>query len=224
MVADRSSLEQFLLRAEKQLLFHGGGIPGVRQFRPALNETFGRGLYLTSDRERAHSYALFRTQTEYGGECDVEDIPPEGFQPTCYAFETDETHFLDLRTEEAMKAVLPFWRKYLVDNRGEILESSRRYFKPALVEVMVSCVLADMDRVLRWKFERITRYAFLEPQSYLNEILSTYLQSNGFDGIIAIEGNDRTGTKETKKGDSWVVFDPMRARLVEEYKVASVGE
>src|SRR3989338_2461767 len=153
MVTVTSSLEKFLFRAEKQPLFHGGGIPGVRQFRPALNETFGRGLYLTSDRERADSYALFRTQTEYGGECDVEDIPTEGFQPTCYAFEADGTRLLDLRTEEAMKAVLPFWRKYLESNKKEIVESSRRYFKPALVEVMVSCVLADIDRVLRWKSE-----------------------------------------------------------------------
>jgi len=217
------TIDNFVITPGKLLLFHGGAIPGIKNFRAALNETFGHGLYLTSDRERAESYALFRTQTEYGGECDPEDIPAEGFQATCYVFEASGRYF-DLRTDEAMEALLPLWRAYLQDNQAHILQDARNYFGSNHVnlrELMVSGVASDITRVLGWKGEA-KRYAFMEPQSYLNVIFSQFLQQEGYGGLVAIEGNDRTGTLETKKGDSWVVFDPTRARLIEEYEV--VGE
>lgn len=215
-----SSLDDLLLVTKRQLLFHGRGIPGRRVFRPALNETFGTGLYLTSDRERAESYATFRTETEYHGEFDLKDIPTGGFQATCYVFEADGLRFLDLRTKEGMKIALPFWREYIAGNRAQIAESAQRYFNQEYRDWMLSCLHHDIDRILQWDETRpMNRYAFLEPQSYLNTALTAYLQSNEFDGLVAIEGSDRDGKLETKKGDSWVVFDPIKLRFVKEYYV-----
>ncbi|MFA6889279.1 MAG: hypothetical protein WC254_07330 [Candidatus Woesearchaeota archaeon] len=212
-------LEAFLINAEKQIIFHGAGIPNLRTFRPAVNETFGRGLYLSSDRERAESYAVFRTGTKYGGECDPEDIPKGGFQATCYVFEATG-HYLDLRTNEAMETLLPLWKTYLTENREQILEDAQNNYLPAnndWKKLMASGFASELSEVLT-RQGKINRYAFMEPQSYLNNVFSQFLERAGYDGLIAIEGNEKDGKYETKKGDSWVVFDSNKLVFVEEYE------
>ncbi|MEK6868496.1 MAG: hypothetical protein AABX98_06760, partial [Nanoarchaeota archaeon] len=113
---------------------------------------------------------------------------------------------------------------YLRTNSNHIIEAARKYYAPdneMLREVLVSTVVSELSRVLGWK-GKTNRYAFMEPQCYLNAVFTQFLQRDGYDGLTAVEGNDRTGALETKKGDSWVVFDPIKVRLVEEYRV--VGE
>ncbi len=223
-----SSLDQFLLVTERQLLFHGGAIPGIRTFRPAVNETFGHGLYLTSNRKRAESYATFRTKTEYDGSFDLKDIPLGGFQATCYVFETDRHSFLDLRKEEAMKAAIPFWREYIAENREVITERARRCLNTKYRNIMATplCdITDDIKYILQWDARYFESMAvFPKSQSYLNKVFSEWLQSNRYDGVIAFEGNDRCkhDKLKTRGGNSWVVFDPTTLRFVEEYRV--VGE
>ena len=223
------SLDRFVLTIENQLLFHGSGIPNIKVFRPALDKTFGEGLYLTSDRDRAESYGIFRTVTEYGGEFEpASDTPvPQTFEATCYKFEVNG-RYLDLRTEKAMKAILPLWQEYLRDDKDNILtkykiEVEKMDIHDDWKELLVKGMDEQIEKIINNKSEKINRNSFLEPNSYLNTIFTEYLQSQGFDGLVAIEGTDKQGDLTTLPGNSWVVFEPTQARLVKEYKVEQVS-
>lgn len=199
---DKTGLDQFSAKAE--VLYHGSGVPGIRNFKPAQHQTMGTGLYCTTERDSAEVYASWRARTKYGGELDPVDgiSVPKEFTPTLYSFRSNGMRFYDLRREDAKKALHPLWIKHLKENRQE-MHWTQKY---PINEVIRR---AGEDRPLN-------RNSFTGGyQSSINQLFTEFLKQLGFDGVVGVEF-DRDGKFNTGECNSYVVFDPAKLEPISE--------
>ncbi len=219
-------------------LFHGSAIPGITDFKHSQRFTFGKGFYLTNERDKAEGYAKLRFETRYDGEIDPAiyglDSLPE-FAPIVYEFNAENMVLAELITPENMLALLPLWAEYLRVNREELIKQGsddrvallkrihgdryQSYIGSVDLQMAgLSSFISNVGRIYSdiasgksdYKPSRYT-FAGINGDGFENNILTEFLEKLGFHGLIGREGGDGNIGKHY----TFVIFNPEdKTRLV----------
>lgn len=184
------------VQIEKISLFHGSPISGIREFREAEESTIGEGLYGTSSKDVASKYAVVRS--------------PESTQRFVYEVEVADLNILDLTTPGALDELAKLMREKLSDLQGKIKAENET-------------VKWWTEEKLRQTIELIDRRKYRGPKDILfsyGHIAREALMDLGYDGLRAMEGGEGGHGITIGNHDSYVIFDPKKARVVNEEPVA----
>lgn len=177
---------------ERMRLFHGSPIPGITEFTDAEETTIGDGFYTTSNRNAAIGYAGERSSNTSNR--------------FLYEVEINDMNILNLTTQDSIRDFSKLFKEALSDMQGRIK--------------------ADNEVVAWWAEEKLRETIELIDDSqkigsklHLKEIAFSYgdlardtLTKLGYDGLVAIEG----GEGSIGNHDSYVIFDPRKARVMNE--------
>ncbi len=173
-------------------LYHGTGISGIKTFKPAEETTVGEGVYLTSDTKGAVGYSRERSKTTKT-------------EARIYETVVENVKLLDLRNDNNVKKILPGFRSVLESRLAQITDKDPWYVQHGLLEVLKE-INANKIKAGWLK---------LMAQSE-GKLFSEYVQSLGYDGLIAIEGGE---SEHTEDHDTYLIFDPEKVKIRREHKI-----
>lgn len=181
-------------------LYHGSATPGIKQFEVAEETTLGRGVYFTSQRDKAEGYAKKRA----GG--DKVDTP------ILYEASISGLNLADLRTPENMDIVMPGLVGVLEEAKGRKMQGVAEISWPALMQDLIEEIERKAYRI---GLKIVTRGA--------GRLFSDYLKDHGFDGLIAEEGGEHGWFKGERidigNHDTYVIFEPGNVQVVREIPI-----
>jgi hypothetical protein len=178
---------------KEKTLYHGSPVSGIESFNHATDDTVGKGIYFTSETEEAIKYARKRTK-DYG---------KEGDSPIIYESMVENMKLLDLRKSENIKKILPGFRDFL----KKILQDKKLDWKR---QGVIENALTTMNETE----VRVATLSVLTANVGLD--FSEYVKTLGYDGLITYEGGEG---EEAEEHDTFVIFDPEKARIVQEHKI-----
>ena len=167
----------------EKILFHGSKSSGIERFNKAEETTIGQGLYLTSDPDSARGYAARRSKT------DTSAIP------TVYQVGIENVRMADLRTLEGVK---PFASMLLTKLEERSRSNKLKWYEEETIRRTIESIKSNTYKSLKditWNHQGI---------------VTSLLQEQGFDGLIAIEGGEG---EEITEHDSYVIFDPSKVQI-----------
>lgn len=186
----RQETERFPeIKIDRMNLFYGASISGIKEFRIAEESTIGEGLYLTSQRETAEGYAKRRAK-----------LNPHS-KPTVYQVEISNLRMADFRE----KKTLDIFASKL---KNRLLEEVKKPDLPYYIQ-----------GAMRQTLEKINAHSYRSGKDLMwsHPGLSTEIVKNeGFDGLLAKEGGEGD---EIGDHDSYVIFDPTKAKVLKEVSV-----
>lgn len=176
--------------ADAEPIYHGSGTSGIRQFREADEDTIGKGAYFTSEAVSAEGYAKGRARQTKG-------------MPVVYSVCAEGLKFLDLRDRNTLDVVMDGFTEIL----GKRLKEPLKWNVRAATERAIDAIrkrdyTSGSIRNVTWSH---------------CELFSRYLQSLGYDGLIAYEGGEGN---YVRNHDTWLVFSPSHLRVIAERTVA----
>lgn len=160
----------------KKTLYHGSSVADINKFSTAEESTLGTGVYFTSQPDKASGYAERRSRKD-------EDTP------VVHIRQIENLKLLDLRNEDNLLKVLPSFKLILIEERKR--KDLKYYYEDLL------------DR----KIEEISSGKIHYPKEIAHQmpdLFAKYVQSLGYDGVLAIEG----GEGEIGEHDTYLIFDP----------------
>ena len=183
---------------KKKTLYHGSGTEGITTFNKAEEDTVGSGVYFTSEAKDAIGYARLRSHDKKEN-------------PIIYESSVENTKLCDLRKKENVEKILGGFIKWL-EQRWEALTEKWRSVR----ETLPRAKFLALDRA-----RKILESRQVGPQNVrevtfaFTEEFSEYVQSSGYDGLITFEG----GEGEIGNHDSYVIFDPEKAKINQEHRI-----
>lgn len=176
----------------RKVLYHGSGTSGIEKFNAAEDDTVGSGLYFTSKPEDALGYAQGRAEQR------------KTESPVLYESEVENIKVIDLRKDENVKAVLPGFKEILESKLQdpEIGWARQGTLQEAIAKINTGAVGGGNLREIAWSH---------------GTDWTDYIKSLGYDGLITNEGGEGG---YVGNHDSYVIFDPEKAKIIKEEKVA----
>lgn len=174
------------IKIDKQILFHGSGVSGIKDLNASEETTVGRGLYLTSSEEAAKGYALRRAKRN-----------PE-YSPTTYTSEISNLTLADLRDKKAVGNFAKLLGKRLEEEMRS--NSNLKWYRAEAIRGTLEMIKNDSFKSLKeitWNNQEAT---------------TRVLQDEGFDGLVTVEGGEG---EEVGEHDSYVIFDPKKVKIVD---------
>jgi hypothetical protein len=177
---------------KQKTLYHGSSTPGIEKFNVAEDDTVGTGLYFTSRPEDAIGYARGRAEQR------------KTESPVLYASQVENLKILDLRKDENVKKVLPGFKKLLEDELQEpdLGWAKQGTLQAAIEKINTGAVHSGNLREIAWSH---------------GTSWTDYIKSLGYDGLVTLEGGEG---EYVKNHDSYVIFDPEKAKIIKEEKIA----
>ena len=172
-------------------LYHGSGVAGIEAFDEAEAGTIGSGVYCTSEAKDAIGYARRRSRRE------------KSPSPIIYESSVEKMKFLDLRKKENVEKILGGFKQVL----NEMIKMKGWSW--------------DQQNILQNAIAKINSGTVgvgnLRDVTYgLNQQFSDYCESQGYGGLIAIEGGEGD---DIGNHDTYLIFDPEDAKIVQEHKI-----
>ncbi len=167
----------------EKTLFHGSSVKGISTFNSAEEATVGNGLYLTSKPEDARGYA--RRRSKISGE------------PILYESQIKNMRFLDLRKESNVAEILKGFLEKL-----KIIAK-----KPNLKWYYLASLNGAIEKIEKNEIDHMN---LREVTSAHGGLFSEYVQSLGYDGLIALEGGEG---EDIGNHDSYLIFDPQKVTI-----------
>lgn len=207
------------LRFAEVTMYHGGAEANIVDFNRSVDTTIGAGLYATSMPDQAFGYAVLRAHDHEEGGPRIktkEGVVEPLNSPVVYELTLQDVTFADLREQANIDRVLPGpFADFLatwIDEHQEAIDSDRYHvaregMTQALTQLRaINTVQAGQIKLALGNFYMV------------GEAFTDYLQSLGYDGLIGIEGGEQISTIQSYTGihDSWVLFDPAKAKVTDE--------
>lgn len=187
---------------KRKIIYHGSGIGGIQKFTPAEEDTVGSGIYFTSQPKDAIGYARIRSKRERSPQRADGHPVIENSVPVIYESSIENIKLCDLTKDENATKILLGLRQFLHNKeQNPELNPKVRNFASLLIKKI------DTLKVGAGNLKLITQQASVW--------FSQYVQSLGYNGLIALEG----GEGGNGNHDSYVIFDPEKARIVQEHSV-----
>lgn len=187
---------------KRKTIYHGSGISGIDKFTPAEEDTVGSGIYFTSQPKDAIGYARIRSKRErYPQRADGHPVIEDSV-PVIYESSVENVKLCDLTRDENVKKVLDGFKEIL---QTKLHQPDLNIFYAEVLRRVISKI--NSGNVSSGNLKLVTQQTCL--------LFSKYLESLGYDGLIALEG----GEGGIGNHDSYVVFDPEKARITQEHSV-----
>jgi hypothetical protein len=171
-------------------LFHGSGTANIKQFNTAEEVTIGRGVYLTSERVKAEGYGKQRI------------LYKKELQPVVYEVIIENAKLADLRKKENVIKIMTGFKPIL-------MKIASRCGDEILYNMYYEAVDAiEKNNIHGGNLKKITWNCGKE--------FTDYLISLGYDGLVSFEG----GEGDIGNHDSYVIFDPTKAKIVKDEKLS----
>jgi hypothetical protein len=203
--ASRPKLPTVAIDGRRSLtLYHGTWVPGIRVLDPAraprsetVEWTVGEGTYFTSQLLDGEGYARVRA-VEHGG------------RPIVYTTQIRNVHLADLRSDDAIDGALRGFARHL---SRELTRS------PPSTFIETNDWLAAIQDIETGAYRRGGK-SHIKPvvhQYHLEREFTRYLRAElGYDGLVTMEGGEVEGAAAIGAHDTYVLFDPRKARVVDE--------
>lgn len=184
------------LKVGKMNLYHGSPNSGITLFQEGDQQTIGRGIYLTDQRDSASGYAKNRSNKEREG--------------VVYEVEISDVEIADLRTEEAQRSFAKLFRDCLIDWRENVLPKLQG---PS--EGVLQIIREQRQKQVEGLLHKIDSNSFKQLRELtLNwaDLTAGVLEKVGFNGLVSIEGEP----PKVDFHDSYVIFQPENTMIVSE--------
>ncbi len=187
---------------KKKTLYHGAGISGIRKFNKAEEDTVGSGIYFTSEAKDAIGYARIRSERERNPRR-ADGLPViEDAVPVIYESSVEDIKLCDLRKDENVKKVLDGFKKIL---KEEFKKPDLKWFVRGGLERAIETI--DNGKIGAGNLKAVVHGD--------GKIFSNYIKSLGYEGLITFEG----GECDIGNHDTYLIFDPEKVKINQEYKV-----
>lgn len=173
----------------KKIIYHGSDVQGISRFTKAIDATVGNGIYFTSEADKAEGYAQIRSS----GKKDV--------SPVVYEASIENVKLLDLRNTENIQKILPGFKKLLMEQTAR---EDTTWWVAGAINTSIEAIDAG----------KITTGRLKEVVGSHGELFTQYVQSLGYDGVIALEG----GEGEIGNHDTYLIFDPDKINIIQEHR------
>jgi hypothetical protein len=175
-------------------LYHGSGTQGIQTFREAEETTVGKGVYLTSSPRDCISYAHVRAGKDG--------------TPVLYEALVKFVKFIDLRTSERVKNIMPGFKERLLKCKQKYISTGDDFFDETVIGLLDNSIhKIDQDEVTVANIRDVTKP--------FGEMFSRYLEDLGYDGLITYEGGEgRDFTNHDH--DTFLVFNPDKVEITQE--------
>ena len=121
--------------------------------------------------------------------------------------------FLNLRNTANLKKVLPGFKQKLIELKANIRPSDNAFLDKSVQDMIDQRIrLIDEDKADNTKIRDVTMG--------VGEAFTEYVQSMGYDGVIAYEGGEDNNLF-LEDHDTYVVFDPNRVHVAQEQEITS---
>ncbi len=194
---EKVSLPYFI--TDNLRLYHGSPISGIQYFRDAEETTIGNGFYATSDIRSAGGYSVVRSN----------DLSKRFL----YEIEIDGLKILDLSTQDAIINFGKFFREKLIDLRRRLSADTpnRQWVIQGVIDRNIReinlAIMGERQPHLKWFTENI------------GDLVRSSLLDIGCDGLLAYEGGEAGNGETIGRHDSYVIFDPTKAKVINEVPV-----
>lgn len=175
----------------RKKLYHGSGSSGIMMLNPAEETTVGEGVYLTSEEKDAAGYAIRRSSR----------VP--GSLPVVYQTEIKDLRLVNLTEDENVRRILIGYRPSVIH---ALEEADLPWNKEGALRKVLHAI--DSGIIRSGNLKEVTWYS--------GSSFTKYLQSLGYDGLVALEGGEG---EDVGNHDSYVIFDPTKVKVIEERKV-----
>jgi hypothetical protein len=182
---------KYAIFVSEMKLYHGSATAGIESLHPAEDDTVGSGVYLTSEPRHAIGYALARVS----------------HSATAVLYETRISNLvlLDLRNDDAVREVMHEFAAILW----------KELSKANLHWAWERAILNSLEQIGSGKFNHGNIKTITQ---CCGKLFSSFIQSLGFDGLIATEGGEpwyQNGKgHEIGNHDSYVIFDPNKVTVL----------
>ncbi|MDO8505900.1 MAG: hypothetical protein Q7S48_04985 [bacterium] len=173
-------------------LYHGTGITNIKIFKPAEETTVGEGVYLTSQAKGAIGYSIDRSKGT-------------DKEPHIYETVVENVKLLDLRNDANVQQIVPGFRILINSKLAQVTDKDPWYVKHGLLGILDEI---DGNKVKVGWLKLIAQSE--------GKLFSEYVQSLGYDGLIAIEGGE---SEHTEDHDTYLIFDPEKIKIKGEHKI-----
>lgn len=191
---------------KNKMLYHGSGTHSIESFTDADAASLGSGLYLTSEAKDAIGYAHARKRDEGS---------------IIYETMIQNMKFLDLRNQESVFWVMDSF-KSLLEKKLETLSAAniKGDYPDAMKEMLHKSIKRTYEKAIKKIQDRTfrpdrLREIVLDCGVGLNTLFSDHIQSLGYDGLIAPDGEPPA----VQNHDTYLVFDPKKVNKVQEHKI-----
>lgn len=160
-------------------LYHGTGVEGITELRPAEMTTIGSGLYFTSQKGDAEGYAERRSRRSTEA------------RPMVYSVDIENLTLCDLRNDANVERILPGFLALLQEKRAD----------PTLGWMQQAALDEKIEAIRKGS---VTAANLRDAADYGH--FSEYIASLGYDGLIAIEGGEGN---DIGNHDTYLIFNPQ---------------
>lgn len=167
----------------------------ITAFEEGDQQSIGRGIYFTPDKNTARNYALTRSD--------------EGTFPTVYEVEVADIDIADLRTKEAQEQFAKLHRQTLLDWEKNILPNSRGLSEGAK-EMIKETVDSLVEKIDTNSWNQLKQITFNS-----GGLVSEALFNHGYKGLMSREGEP----PKVAFHDSVVIFNPEDIKIVNQESV-----
>ncbi|OGD94489.1 hypothetical protein A3A48_00285 [Candidatus Curtissbacteria bacterium RIFCSPLOWO2_01_FULL_37_9] len=195
-------VELLTLHITQMRLYHGSLVAGVTGFEEGDQQSIGRGIYLTLQKEAASGYASKRS-----GHDGV---------PTVYEVQISDLDIADLRTKEAQEEFAKLFKQSLIEWEESVLPN----LKGPSDEVL-GVIKEQRKEAVRELVHKIDTNTFLQLRDLTfgwADLVSTTLSNVGYKGLMSIEGEP----PDIDFHDSIVMFNPLDIRTINQEKAVPV--
>ncbi|MBF6137809.1 hypothetical protein IU501_33095 [Nocardia otitidiscaviarum] len=167
---------------DRATLYHGSATPGITAFERAEDDTVGAGVYLAHE-ATAGEYARHRAG--------------DAGTPVLYEVEIAHARLVDLTDQATVADVLTGFRAVLHTEHDRVARTGGSWHWEGALRQMIGEI--DSGRGVH-----VGAVKLVTQRS--GELFSGYLQDQGFDGVVALEGGEgRMAAHRT-----YLLFDPAR--------------
>lgn len=201
------------LKIKKMKLFHGTSIPGIEEFKDADETTVGDGLYLTSQKDAARGYAEIRE----------EERSHERKKPIVYEVEIGDLNIVSLTSIVAIDVFARLLRQEAAIKIKEItplVTAAVQAHKEGKQNEDLSILgrLNSLQRI-RDVIDTHSYRSLKDITSSCGDLVRQSLVNLGFDGLMTIEGGESYNDTTIGDHDSYVIFDPKKAKVMNQDEV-----
>lgn len=172
----------------KKTLYHGSYVSGIKSMVGADEYTIGIGLYCTSQAKDAIGYARRRARQRNG-------------QPFLYEGVVENLKLCDLRNDENVNRIMSRFSQFLENEKNK---PDIKWNVYSLMEKVVSKI--KNNEIKAWNLKEIG----------LNDTFTRFMQSQGYDGLIAFEGGEE---KDIGRHDTYLIFHPEKVKVNKEQRI-----
>lgn len=229
-MAVKEKVELPQIKVERIKLYHGSSRSNLKALLPGEEYTIGHGIYLTSDKYTAKSYALVRSReghrkTLEKGRLEEHVVKTEETpEPVVYEADLRNLKLVDIRSFEKMKQVMAGFQKYLVELLEREGEGMRWNVRTIREQAVAKIDILEGQSPRYNLMSRVGKPENIAPRDILfnvGEDFSDYCENLGYDGIIGMEGGETTKEVKFTSHDSYVIFDPKKVKITEVIKIGS---